>query len=163
MNLILFLLLGPPSEAWKKLIVSSPKQFLMSWYMFLFRMPCLPEFSIRCYDLKAFELMKLGSDEDLECFKYTFSKPNALTPPINYYRAIRILNPDEPLPRPSHFVPGLFLLGEYDKYIARATGKLAKEEFDNLEFKLIKGANHFAQQHKPEETNRILREFLDKK
>jgi hypothetical protein len=32
-----------------------------------------------------------------------------------------------------------------------------------LEYKLIAGANHFAQQHKPETTNRMLREFLSKK
>ncbi|KAG5684138.1 hypothetical protein PVAND_013379 [Polypedilum vanderplanki] len=154
---------GPPSEAWKKLIVSSPKQFIMSWYIFFFQMPWLPEFVIRCNDLKSFDTMRLGSKEDVECFKYTFSKPGALTSPINYYRAIKVLNPDPPLKKPANCAPGLFLLGEYDKYIARSTGKLAKAELDNLDFKLIMSANHFAQQHKPEETNRMIREFLDKK
>jgi pimeloyl-ACP methyl ester carboxylesterase len=154
---------GPPSEAWKKLIVSSPKQFLMSWYIFFFQMLWLPEFVIRCNDLKGFEVMKLGSAEDIECFKYTFSKPGALTPPINYYRAIRVLNPDPKLKKPTRYAPGLFLLGEYDKYIARKTGKLAQAELENLDFKIIKGANHFAQQHKPEATNSMIREFLETK
>lgn len=123
----------------------------------------LPEFVIRCDDLKSFEMMKLGSSEDVECFKYTFSKPGALTPPINYYRAIRVLQPDPPLQKPSKCAPGLFLLGEYDKYIARKTGYITEKLLDKLEFKVIKGANHFAQQHKPEETNRLIREFLSKK
>jgi pimeloyl-ACP methyl ester carboxylesterase len=154
---------GPPSEAWKKLIVSSPKQFLMSWYIFFFQMLWLPEFVIRSYDLKSFDVMKLGSPEDIECYKYTFSQPGALTPPVNYYRAIRVLNPDPPLKKPAKCAPGLFLLGEYDKYIARKTGPLAQAELDNLDFKLIMSANHFAQQHKPDETNRMIREFLTKK
>lgn len=104
------------------------------------------------------------NEEDTEAYKYTFSKPGALTGPINYYRAAaKFLFPDPPLPRPSTFVPGLFMLGEGDKYIAKSNGKLAAEYYDNLEFKVIPDANHFAQQHKPEETNRLIREFLAKK
>ena len=154
---------GPPSEAWKKLILKSPKQFLMSWYIFFFQLPWLPEFVMGFYDLKVFDTMKVGNKEDLECFKYNFSKPNALTAPINYYRAIKILYPDAALSRPKKCAPGLFLLGEYDKYISREIGKLAIKEIDNLDFKLILGANHFAQQHKPDQTNLMIREFLEKK
>jgi pimeloyl-ACP methyl ester carboxylesterase len=40
---------------------------------------------------------------------------------------------------------------------------MAQRIYDKLEFKLIKGGNHFAQQHAPEETNRLIREFLEKK
>lgn len=154
---------GPPSEAWQKLILKSPKQFLMSWYIFFFQMPFLPELVLSLDDFKLFNAMKLGDKEDLECFKYTFGKPGALTAPINYYRAIRILYPDRKLPKPKNYSPGILLLGEYDRYISRETGKLAKIELDNLDFKLINGANHFCQQHKPDETNRMIREFLEKK
>lgn len=55
------------------------------------------------------------------------------------------------------------MLGENDKYISKGSGKAAKQIYDNLEFKVIGGANHFAQQHKPEETNRLIREFLERK
>lgn len=156
---------GPPSDTWRKLITGTLKQFIMSWYIFYFQAPILPEISIGLRDLQIFDIIKVGSPEDIESFKYTFSQPNALTYPINYYRAIRslILNPDKRLPRPKNPAPGLLLLGEYDKYISRDTGKYAQKELDRLEFNLIKGANHFAQQHKPEETNRMIREFLEKK
>lgn len=154
---------GPPSEVWKKLVTGSLKQFLMSWYIFFFQAPVLPEMFVKLQDLKMFDIIKVGSKEDIECFKYTFSQPNALTYPINYYRAFRILNPDPRLPMPKNPAPGLFLLGEYDKYISRDTGKYAQKEIQKLEFKLIKGANHFAQQHKPQETNLMIREFLEKK
>lgn len=154
---------GPPSQVWHKSVTSNIKQFLMSWYIFFFQMPYLPEFSTSLYDLKFFRIMH-QNEEDTEAYKYTFSKPGALTGPINYYRAAaKFLFPDPPLPRPSTFVPGLFMLGEGDKYIAKSNGKLAAEYYDNLEFKVIPDANHFAQQHKPEETNRLIREFLAKK
>lgn len=155
---------GPPSEVWNKLIASNIKQFFMSWYIFYFQIPFLPEFSTRLSDLKVFHIMKLENKEDVECFKYTFSKPGALTGPINYYRAAaKFLFPDPPLPRPTSFVPGLFMLGEGDKYISRDCGSMAQKRYEKLEFKLIKGGNHFAQQHVPEETNRLIREFLEKK
>jgi len=156
---------GPPSQVWQKNIKSSIKQFLMSWYMFFFQMPYLPEFSSSLFDFRIFKVMK-QNEEDTEAYRYTFSKPGALTGPINYYRALgglNILFPDKPLPKPSKFVPGLFMLGEKDKYIMQSTGKSAKQYYDNLEFKVIHGANHFAQQHKPEETNRLIREFIEKK
>lgn len=84
--------------------------------------------------------MNLQKAEDVECFKYTFGKPGALTGPINYYRAgAKFLFPDPPLPRPTTFAPGLFMLGEGDKYISRDSGKMAQKCYDNLDFKLIKG------------------------
>lgn len=152
---------GPPSEVWNKLIAYQFRQFLMSWYVFFFQMPLLPEYSTRLNDLKVFDVMKLKSKEDLEVYKYVFSQDGAFTGPINYYRAAaKFLFPDPPLPRPTHFVPGLFMLGESDKYISRDCGPMTQKRYEKLEFKLIKGANHFAQQHAPAETNRLIREFL---
>lgn len=124
-------------------------------------MPLLPEFSTSLHDLQIFKAMQT-SDDDVEVYKYVFSKPGALKYPINYYRAAKFLFPDPPLPRPSNFMPGLFMLGEKDRYISRQSGKIAQKLFDNLEFKLISKANHFAQQHNPDETNRLIREFLEK-
>jgi pimeloyl-ACP methyl ester carboxylesterase len=155
---------GPPSEVWNKLITGSIKQFLMSWYIFYFQMPFLPEFSTRLQDLKIFKVMKHSSPDDMEVYKYVFGKEGALTGPINYYRAAaNFLFPDPPLKRPTSFVPGLFMLGEGDRYISRDSGKMAQRRYEKLEFKLIKGGNHFAQQHAPEETNRLIREFIEKK
>lgn len=154
---------GPPSEVWNKLITFNVKQFLMSWYVFYFQMPFLPEHSTRLHDLGIFKAMQT-SEDDVEVYKYVFSKEGALTGPINYYRAAaKFLFPDPPLPRPTNFVPGLFMIGEGDRYISRQSGKMAQKLFDKLDFKLIKGGNHFAQQHAPKETNRLIREFLEKK
>lgn len=154
---------GPPNQVWHDTIRSNLTQFLMSWYVFFFQMPYFPEFWISLNDYQIFNSME-QKKEDTEVYKYVFSKPGALTYPINYYRAAaKFLFPDPPLPRPSSFVPGLFMIGEGDKYISKASGKMSKKYYDNLEFKIIDGANHFAQQHRPEETNRLIREFIERK
>lgn len=123
-------------------------------------MPLLPEFLLKQNDYNNFSKMELP-EEEVEPYKYTFSKKGALTGPINYYRAnAKFIFPDPPLERPTHFVPGLYMLGENDHFISQSTGKVLQTYYDNLEFKIVAGANHFSQQHKPEETNRIIREFL---
>lgn len=155
---------GPPSEVWHRSITSSIKQFLMSWYVFYFQMPFLPEYTTRLNDLQIFKVMKHKNDADLEAYKYVFSQEGALTGPINYYRAAaKFLYPDPPLKRPTSFAPGLYALGEGDKYISRDSGKMAQKFYDNLEFKIIEGGNHFAQQHVPDATNRLIREFIERK
>lgn len=155
---------GPPVEVWSKLIGSRMKQFRMSWYVFYFQMPFLPEFTNSLVDLRVFNIMEHETESDLEVYKYVFSQEGALTAPINYYRAlVRNIFFDNPIPRPTTFVPGLMLLGESDKYVSHDCGELAQKLFDKLEFRIIKKANHFAQQHKPDETNRLIREFLEKK
>lgn len=122
-------------------------------------MPFLPEFALKWNDFKRFKDMDMTND--LEPYKYTFGKMNALTGPVNYYRAnAKILYPDLRVKRPEKFATGLLLLGELDIYIHRRCAKMMMKRYDNMQFKVIKNANHFAQQHQPEETNRIIREFL---
>ena len=127
-------------------------------------MPYLPELSTRLNDLKIFDVSmknKNVTEEDIEAYKYTFGKKNALTGPINYYRAnTKFLYPDPPLKKQTEFVPGLYLQGENDLYISAETGNLLQKEFEKLDVKFVKGANHFVQQDEPEETNRLMREFL---
>ncbi|XP_065090945.1 epoxide hydrolase 1-like [Ochlerotatus camptorhynchus] len=163
-----YIMMDAPSRGVaRKLIFSSKEQFKMSWYMFFFQMPKLPEFFIRMNDLKTFE-MALGkhcTPEEVEAFKYTFSKKGALTPPINYYRANFAStskwtpNPPKDIPH----VPGLYLLGENDLYISKATGEMLQKRFNNLEFKIIPGTGHFVQQENPDMVNKLMREFLEKK
>lgn len=155
---------GPPFQVWQKSVFSTVKQFFMSWYIFYFQMPMLPELTMSLGDLQAFKTFDIESKEEIEAFKYTFGQEGALKPGIDYYRAnCNFLFPSSPSPTPNTFVPGLFMLGEGDKYISRQSGDEAQKTYKNLEFKIIPGANHFCQQHKPEETNRFIREFLEKK
>ena len=151
---------APSLPVLNELYVGSWKQFAESWYTFFFQMPMLPEYSMGLKDLAILKVLKVDKDV-LEVYKYTFGQKGALTASINYYRAnMKFLNPDPSLERPLKFSRGLFLLGEKDYYISKDAASMMQKNFENLDFKVIEGANHFAQQNKPEETNRLIREFL---
>ncbi|XP_049296791.1 epoxide hydrolase 3-like [Anopheles funestus] len=156
---------GPSQKVVRKLFSTSKTQFKMSWYIFFYQMPWLPEFFVRMMDFHIFKVLfsQHGGPEVIEAFKYTFSKPNAMTYPINYYREnFRFFTRKLAPPRPKTFARGLYLLGENDLYISKETGPLMQQEFDNLEFRIVPGVDHFLQQHKPEVVNQYMREFLSK-
>ncbi|XP_058835206.1 epoxide hydrolase 1-like [Topomyia yanbarensis] len=157
---------APSRQVHRKLMMTTKTQFKMSWYMFFFQMPQLPEFFIRMSDLRMFDAMfrKYVSPEEIEAYKYTFAKKGALTEPLNYYRAnmrsaVKIHSPPADIPH----VPGLYLLGEKDIYISKESGPLMEKQFNNLEFKIVPGVDHFLQQHNPELVNSLIREFLERK
>jgi epoxide hydrolase 4 len=154
---------GPPREVWDNSIFASFKQFFMSWYVFFYLVPKLPEFALRLFDLGIFGVLKFESEDVVEAYKFTFGKDGSFTGPLNYYREnVKFLFPYEKVPPPTTFVPGLYLLGEKDLYISPESGKLAMEMYEKLEFKIIKDADHFANQNHPKETNNLIREFLSK-
>lgn len=162
-----YVMMGAPSgEVWRKIMVSSWEQFRKSWYVFFFQMPYMPEFtlSLRDYDsLRAIGSNKFSStftEEDLEAYKYTFAKKNALTAPMNYYRMNLEFFGERSRPKISKYAPGLFILGEKDLYISQESGAMLKKQFENLRFETVQGANHFVQQDAPEQTNQLIREFL---
>ncbi|CAI7996864.1 Epoxide hydrolase 4 [Geodia barretti] len=74
-------------------------QLLKSWYIFMFQVPWLPEFTIGLHDYRNFNAIFRGRKagvknrdqfpaEVVEAYKYSFSRPGGLTGPINYIRAI---------------------------------------------------------------------------
>lgn len=160
-------MMGAPSiHAMDILISRSWTQFRMSWYMFFFQAPYLPEFVNRLFDMKFLELIKYKSDsitdEDIETYKYVFSQDGALTGPINYHRANFTFEKRE-RPKLTHFAPGLFLLGERDLYISKDSAKILQKFYKNLDYKVVEKANHFCQQDNYQEVNKLMREFLEKK
>lgn len=155
------------SESFQKLVATNYSQFRKSWYMLFFQVPWLPEFMQRLFDFQAFGTVFKSENitkDDLEAFKYVFSKKGAQTPPINYYRAnvIDMLLGKCALPKPKKFAPGLYLHGEKDFYVDIEVMDILKNMFPNLDGKVIPKATHFAQQDQPEATNKLMREFLKK-
>nr|CAD7414993.1 unnamed protein product [Timema cristinae] len=139
-------------------------------YVFFFQMPFLPELFISMNDLVAFKrIFKKNipgssvEDEDIEAFKYTFSKPGALTAPINWYRA-NVLEQriDNIKSKKDPGVPGLFLFGEKDDFLELAYLEEAKDVIKNLQTVIIEGGIHSVQQDKPEAVNKVMRDFLNK-
>nr|CAD7256754.1 unnamed protein product [Timema shepardi] len=151
---------APRIESWMNIAVSNMQQFRK--YVFFFQMPFFPELFISMHDLVAFKRIfkktiseSSVEDEDIEAFKYTFSKPGALTAPINWYRA-NVLEQriDNIKTKKDPGVPGLFLFGEKDDFLELAYLEEAKDVIKNLQTVVIEGGIHSVQQDKPEAVNK---------
>uniref|UniRef100_A0A336LSA0 CSON002822 protein n=1 Tax=Culicoides sonorensis TaxID=179676 RepID=A0A336LSA0_CULSO len=164
-----YICMGAPSPiVINRLISTSWTQFRMSWYIFFFQVPWLPETVNRLFDMKALNFIGYKSTfitkDDIEVYKYVFGKEGAFTCPINYYRVnFSFTHTLTEHPKPTKYAPGLYLIGERDLYISKDTGPLLQKQFKNLEFKLVPNANHFCQQDQPHEVNKLMREFLSQK
>ncbi|CAL8116048.1 unnamed protein product [Orchesella dallaii] len=164
----LIILNSPHPIAFHKKIKSSITQFLKSWYVFMFQIPYVPEMLFHTEDLACFERMFGGADnkmnvteEDLEGYKYTFSRKGAWSPPINYYRCV-LSGKDvlAPVTLPTITVPTLMIWGENDVALDKELPELTREYVTNMEVKYIANGNHFVQQDKPDEVNQAIEDFI---
>lgn len=81
-----YVMLGAPSvNILGRLMCTSREQFFKSWYVFFFQMPLLPELALAVDDFKLFKRTMCGeeynnniTEEDIDAYKYTFSKPGLL-------------------------------------------------------------------------------------
>ncbi|CAI8050545.1 Epoxide hydrolase 4, partial [Geodia barretti] len=99
----------PHGRVFKNFLENSWTQLRRSWFIFLFQIPRLPEALISLQDYQFLEQLFTSHTsgvknrdqfpaEVVEAYKYTFSRPGALTGPINYYRAM-FSSPKDSLPR----------------------------------------------------------------
>ncbi|XP_075234130.1 epoxide hydrolase 4-like [Lycorma delicatula] len=167
---------APHPIIFRKFISTSFTQLRMSWYFFFFQIPYLPELFIQLRDLRflnvIFYTKKKASpynEEDKEAYRFTFAKPGALTPPINYYRANLMLNlmPDKnflkSIPKDDkNLPPGLLLFGEKDIAIHVDSIIGTDRIIPNLSIEIIKDATHFVQQDDPDAVNQLMQDFFVK-
>lgn len=156
-----YVMIGAPSLEVYGLAAKQPDQFRKGWYVHFFQTPYIPEIAIRANDMRLFDEIRSThvDDRDLEAYKYMFGRPDALTAPLNYYRFNFMRRCDKPI-RPTEYKPGLFLLGQHEKYISLETGPLSEELYPNLRYRVVPNANHFAQQNTPSTVNSLMRQFL---
>jgi pimeloyl-ACP methyl ester carboxylesterase len=111
---------GSHPKHFQDVMARSWRQFFSSWYKYFFNLPLLPELVLLSNDLSLLEEFMKSADghtmctaEDVEAYKYVFSKYNSLTCPLNYYRAV-IRKYRCELPRSYHIkVPALVIWGQF--------------------------------------------------
>ena len=157
----------PPLRIWRKNLTF--KQFLASWYILFFQIPALPEWLLARNDFalladalkNSTALEDVFTAQDIAAYKRAWREPFALTAMINYYRAnfARFFigsESDEKIR-----VPTVFIYGERDQAILRATvrgiGAMIDAPFEEF---FIPDAAHWVQQEAPQTVTAILREFL---
>jgi len=164
---------GTHPSVFMKLLRTRSAQLFKSWYIFMFQCPCLPEILmwIKDYDMfdQLFRGKKTGiinreknfTDEDLEAWKYAFSKPNALTPPVNYYRALIRQCGTRHLSLSQINVRTLIIWGEKDEFLLYEGARMSLQMCTNGKLKIVPNASHWVQQDCPNEVNLAIQEFLN--
>ncbi|XP_054161801.1 epoxide hydrolase 4-like [Oppia nitens] len=159
---------APHIKSFMDTIETNWKQFFSSWYIYFFNIPYLPELRLTCNDLQAFDYIfrKLGTKEDIEAYKYYFSRPGALTGPINYYRALQrnyALDFWQNIKNKKIKAPTLVIWGRNDLALTDGLPADSCKHCDNYTIKMIEDCSHWTPFDKPDIVNKYMRQFLNTK
>ncbi len=162
-------ILNAPHPALMVRDLRRPGQLLRSWYIFLFQLPWLPEWSFRRGDFAALERVlrtdpvrpDAFSAEDIARYKQALGQPGALTAAINWYRAAFRRSPGRALEglRPIE-EPTRVIWGERDRYLGLNLLEGLESWVRDLRVDRLPEASHWVQNDAPEKVNTILREFF---
>lgn len=163
----LIILNAPHWKYFMESIQSSWKQFFMSWYIFFFNIPYLPELRLRSNDLRSIEILfkKVANDEEIDAYKYNFSKPDGFSGPINYYRAIQRGYGHQFIEKVKSkriTSPTLVIWGKNDIALSTSLAHQSCKACDDYSIKIIDDCSHWTPFDKPDLVNKYIEEFLNK-
>jgi pimeloyl-ACP methyl ester carboxylesterase len=146
-------------------------QLRRSWYAFFFQIPRLPEALLGARGARAIGDMLRGScrnpdvfsDEVVEVYRKAASQPGAPTAMLNYYRALLRgggLRRQADLGFPEIETPTLFIWGEDDVALTKATTHGTDAYVRDLTLRYLPGVSHWVQQDATEAVNAMLEAWL---
>ncbi|TVR56205.1 MAG: alpha/beta hydrolase [Gemmatimonadales bacterium] len=159
----------PSRGVMRAVLRKRPGQLLMSWYVFAFQLPVLPEWLMRRQNWRILAANLRGrtsesiTREDRDRYREAWSVPGAITGMVNWYRAMLRHPPRAPgRARGSTRVgiPTLILWGERDRYLTKELAPLSLERCDRGRLITFPEATHWLQHDEPEGVNQALLEFL---
>jgi epoxide hydrolase 4 len=159
----------PHPRVFIKNLIMNPAQLRRSWYIFFFQLPWLPEFILRKRDW-ALLVRVLGntspsgvfSDSDLERYKESWARKDAVTTMLNWYRAtLRLplklaLDPEASRVR----VPALLIWGKNDQFAGKAMARESLRYCDDGHLEMLESATHWIQHEQPGQVNTLLSQFF---
>ncbi|KAK3770009.1 hypothetical protein RRG08_043171 [Elysia crispata] len=160
----LIIMNAPPGTIFQKLIKRDANQRKMSWYMFFFQLPFLPELMLRVQNFNRIEeIFKTTgmNQEEVNAYKHVFSQPGALTPPLNYYRSGLQRVGGAVSYDLNYAMPVLLIWGCADVALSTAIPDAVEKENPKIAVRRIQNANHFVQNNDPKAVNKIMREWLN--
>ncbi|XP_054155799.1 epoxide hydrolase 1-like [Oppia nitens] len=172
----LIVLNSPHPQVLRDSLRCSPKQFFSSWYMYFFNLPLLPELVLLSNDLQLFDICMVAADghpmfsrDDMDAYKYVFSRSSGLTGPLNYYRAFlrrRRSSRKYPSDRPKNImtikVPTLIIWGKRDIAFSEQLATDAHRYVQDLTVQYIDNCSHWTQLDQPMIVNQYIRQYLNK-
>lgn len=155
----------PHPQEMQRLLRTSPRQLLKSWYMFAMQIPGVMEWAARrdnwqgmLRGLRKTSRPGTFTDADFERYRAAWSQPGAFTAMVNWYRAMFRYGMREP--RNARIMPPtLMLWGVQDKFIGRegAERSLARCDFGRIVY--YETATHWLPHEEPDEVNRQILAF----
>ena len=155
----------PHPSVMRKFLSTRPRQFLRSWYMFLFQVPWLPEALLSACNFRVAARSLLRSSrpgtfsaEDLAQYRAAWSQPGALTGMINWYRAlfrVRTKFADNTVR-----VPTRILWGERDDFLLTEMAHQSLRYCTSAELFTFANATHWLQHEEPVRVSELLIEFF---
>ncbi|ESP03583.1 hypothetical protein LOTGIDRAFT_224222 [Lottia gigantea] len=163
----------PHPAVFQKYMTSHLAQFKKSTYMFFFLIPWIPEFIFKLADYHRLSVIfrsnRMGvvdksriTDEDMEAYKYSFSRDGCDTGSLNYIRAMFHTPLTAKQGLKTITSPTLFIWGCRDGALEAGMVPLAKKYVDNLQIEYIEDASHWVQMDKPDVVNNLMKKFLAK-
>ena len=144
------LMSSPHWTIFKKNILTNPKQFLKSWYIFLIQLPKIPEFFIGSNNYKKFadEIKKSAFNEeypaqDLEELRLGWIKNKSMGYMLNWYRALRELK--TPVLTGKIKVPVTILWGTRDPFLLLEMGQESLALCESAELVSLENTGHWPQ------------------
>lgn len=164
----------PPPSVLLRSILTNLKQFKMSWYIFFFQLPLIPEWWIHrnistffWRALKGWAVDKSAfQDDEIAQYEHTFKERHHFTGPINYYRAAFRSIFDKKFSENSKINKATLIIWANED---KALGKWLLDDipalFEDslLVIRQIPNCGHWVQHEKPKEVARFIREFIDEK
>lgn len=150
----------------------TPAQLRKSWYILAFQIPWLPEYLLARDHARAIGKLIYSAafqkaafpPAELEKYQEAISKPGALTAALNYYR--QLVRHSQRLYRNRTLrvdAPTLLIWGEHDVALGIELTHNLGAWVPNLQIKYIPDSGHWVQQEQPEQVNRAMQEFLQKR
>lgn len=141
----------------------SSKQILLSWYMFFFQLPYLPEYVMSKHNGRALQNMleKTGlTKSTAQKYVEYMLHPGRLTGAINWYRAIpytlqetRTIN--------SINVPTLFVYGEKDNFLSTKAAVLTQQWVEGVyEYEALPDGTHWLPEESPDALATLIEKHL---
>lgn len=153
----LVILNAPHPAAYARELRRSNRQKVLASYQLFFQLPVLPEIAMRLFGRFLMRRMARFTREELDA--YSRSWRGALTPMLNYYRAVRRTRGElRSLTRPLA-MPVLMIWGEREPVFIRETTEGVDQWIPNLRFEPVPRIGHFVQHDAPDRVNELLIAF----
>lgn len=164
----LVILNAPHPNAYLDTIRRHPRQILLSWYIYFFQIPALPELLFRANNYRlidqAFSRVHPSymTAADVQRYKDACAQPGALSAMIGWYRATfrDLLAQGGNPPRLAINAPTAVIWGEGDDYLDRRCNDTLRRYVAQLDLHFLGDASHWVQLDRPDVVNSLILGFL---